>query len=152
MWKLQGHLHHNTDLFQGRAWTQMPAGKWDAGKLTDPSSLERVVPCRSSKTLEQYDTLRSHVFSSHDSGVFTHCAHCGRVYQNTRAFLAHGCVKRGYDKDELLIATCSQNMAALLESSPDFAKLFYSMVKLSGENQAEVFSRTAKRLKANVSS
>ena len=90
------------------------------------------------------------MFAWHDSGVFTNCTHCGRVYQNTRAFLGHGCVKRGYDKDELVIETCSQNMSALLEASPEFAKLFYSMVKLSGETQAEVFARTAKRLKANT--
>ena len=96
VWKLQGQLHHNTDLFQGRAWTQMPPGKtWDTCKLTDPSSLERVMACRSSKTLEQYDTLRSHVFTWHDSGIFTNCTHCSRVYQNTRAFLGHGCVKKG---------------------------------------------------------
>lgn len=60
-------------------------------------------------------------------------------------------MKRGYDKDELLIETCSQTMTALLDTSPDFAKLFYQMVKLGAENQAEVISRTAKRLKANVS-
>lgn len=152
VWKLQGQLHHNVELFKGRAWIQMPGGKsWETCKLADPSSMERVVACRSSKT-EQYDTLRSHIFAWHDSGVFTNCAHCGRVYQNTRSFLGHGCVKRGYDKDELLIETCSQHMTALLDASPDFARLFYQMVKLGGDKQAEVISRTARRLKANVSS
>lgn len=63
---------------------------WDNYKIADPTSIERVVCCRSGKTLEQYDTLRSHVFTWHDSGVFTACSHCGRVYQNTRTFLAHG--------------------------------------------------------------
>ena len=70
VWKLQGHLHHNTEPFQGRAWMQMPQGKWEACKLQDPSSMDRVVPCRSSKTLEQYDTLRSHVRSCLSSCVW----------------------------------------------------------------------------------
>eukprot|EP00952_Eustigmatos_sp_NYUAD-ZCMA_P010730 43852-Eustigmatos_ZCMA.PRE.1 len=79
MWKLQGNLHHDTSLFQGRAWLQIPAGQsWESCKLADPNSLERVTWCRAGKTLEQYETLRAHVFAWHDSGVFTPCTQCNR--------------------------------------------------------------------------
>lgn len=148
VWKLQGELHHDTDLFQGRAWLQVPVGmSWASWRLAEPCSMDSVVCCRASKNLEQYDTLRSHVFTWHDSGVFTSCAHCGRVYQNTRAFLAHGCVKKGYDKDETLIASCAQHMVGLLDASPDFANLFYNMMPLSSESKQMVFERVRQRLK-----
>lgn len=103
VWKLQGNLHHDTSLFQGRAWLQVrhpkiaplsrphtidlpqtclwcffflglqiPSGQsWESCKLADPTSLQRFLCCRANKTLEQYETLRAHVFTWHDSGVFT---------------------------------------------------------------------------------
>lgn len=71
--------------------TQIPSGQsWESCKLADPISLQRFLCCRANKTLEQYETLRAHVFTWHDSGVFTACSTCNRVYQNTRAFLGHG--------------------------------------------------------------
>ena len=59
-------------------------------RLADPNSTQDVLWCRGGKALEAYETLRSHIFAWHDSGVFTSCGHCNRVYQNTRAFLSHG--------------------------------------------------------------
>ncbi|GAB5032168.1 Hypothetical protein NocV09_00801350 [Nannochloropsis oceanica] len=155
---LRGNLHHDTSLFQGRAWLQIPAGKtWECCKLADPNSTQNVLWCRGGKALEAYETLRSHIFSWHDSGVFTACRHCNRVYQNTRAFLSHGCVKKSPAgllddpyKDDTAVASCSQSMWSFLEVSPDFAQLFYQLQSLPTDRKEEVFDRVSKRLKSTT--
>jgi hypothetical protein len=47
-------------------------------------------------------------------------------------------VKKGYDKDEMLIASCAQHMLSLLDSSPDFATLYYQMAKLDANKKEQV--------------
>ena len=155
MFMLRGNLHHDTSLFQGRAWLQIPASKtWESCKLADPHSLQEVLWCRGGKALEAYETLRSHIFAWHDSGVFTSCGHCNRVYQNTRAFLGHGCIKKSPvaldPQDDTAVVSCSQSMWSFLEVSPDFAKLFYQLQALPTERKEEVFNRVAKRLRSTT--
>lgn len=64
----------------------------------------------------------------------------------------HRCVKKGYDKDEMLVASCAQHMLALLDSSPEFATLYYQLSKLEGPGKKElVFEAVSKRLRSNAS-
>jgi len=51
--------------------------------------------------------------------------------------------------DEMLIANCAQQMLMLLDSSPEFAKLYYQMSHLSPDCKEHVFERAGKRLRAS---
>ena len=124
VWTLQGNLHHDTSIFKGRTWVQIPHGQpWESCKLADPTSMQMLVCCRDGKMIEQYDTIRQHVFTWHDSGVFTPCNQCDRLFQNTKSFFAHSCVRNTLNKNRAFLKISnSMNQRANLENRKDASR------------------------------
>ena len=103
--------------------------------------------------------------------------HCLLFFCLSPPRLTHtGCLKKGYDKEEMMVANCTLGMTSLIDFSPDFAKvrnltsihllfphpihlssshllsfvqLFYQLTKLPTKRKEEVFDRVSKRLKAS---